>query len=458
MSRTTVLLIAAAAVLIGVFIGVSIMTPSPDPAPEEEGAASTVVEVVPTAPAKLTVRTCTRRGAEDASCAVGERFTTAAGERLAIALSDGTVVELNHDTALALDPETARGLVLETGEVWLDVATDEALPPLSIRVPAGQVRALGTQLQVAATASRTLVDVMQGVVEVESAGETKTMGMGDEALLRKDQAPRVYAAPDLAEATRWIEPIDALETTDSLGFGTLTARRPGAKKDTEAALRLVDHQVTVKVQGHVARTVIEEAFHNDTKHVMEGVYSFPIPPGARIAALDLMVEGKWEYGAVVDRERGEKIWRGVIRNATPKKKKRAPEFIWVPGPWKDPALLTWKKGSEFELRIFPIPKQGERRVRIAYTETLDAVPGGRRYVYPLSKDPTGRARAERFTFEAMVGTSGDAADIRTAPYDLSPRVDGQRLRMTMSRTDFTPEGDIVIDVPDPEPGIELMTW
>ncbi len=409
---------------------------------------------------QLVARACTKRGAEAVSCAVGERFVTGAGERLALELSDGTAIELNHDTTLALDEGAPRGLVLEGGEILLDVAHHEDMPALTIKAPAGTVKVIGTQLQVSATDSRTLVDVLRGVVDVTSGGQTKRLGAGDEAILTDGVAPRVYAAPNLAEATRWVEPIDERGVTDSLGFGTLTARKPGAKEDTEAALRLVDHQVTAKVQGRVARTVVEESFFNDTDVVMEGVYSFPIPPGARIAALDLMVDGVWEHGAIVDRERGEKIWRGVIRNATAKKKRKKQkiEYIWVPGPWKDPALLTWKRGSEFELRIFPIPKRGERRVRIAYTETLDAVPGGRRYVYPLSKDPTGRARAERFTFDAVVGSVGEAADVRTAPYDLSPRVDGERLRMAMSRDRFSPEGDIVIDVPDPEPGVELVTW
>ena len=409
---------------------------------------------------QLVARACTRRGPEAVSCAVGDRFTTAAGERLALELSDGTAIELNHDTTLALDARSPRGLILEAGEVLLDVAHRQELPALTIRAPAGEVTVIGTQLQVAATDSRTLVDVLRGVVDVTSGGETKRLGAGDEAILRKGAAPRVYAAPNLAEATRWVEPIDERGVTDSLGFGSLTARKPGAREDREAALRLVDHQVTAKIQGRVARTTVEEAFYNDTDDVMEGIYSFPIPPGARIAALDLMVDGAWEHGAIVDRERGEKIWRGVIRNATAKKErhKQKIEYIWVPGPWRDPALLTWKRGSEFELRIFPIPKRGERRVRIAYTETLDAVPGGRRYVYPLSKDPTGRARAARFTFDATIGAAGGGADVRTAPYDLSPRGDGDRLRMAMSRDDFSPEGDIVIDVPDAEPGVELMTW
>ena len=34
---------------------------------------------------------------------------------------------------------------------------------------------------------------------------------------------------------------------------------------------------------------------------------------------------------------------------------------------KDPALLEWQRGGRFELRIFPIPKRGSRRIVLAYT-------------------------------------------------------------------------------------------
>jgi hypothetical protein len=63
----------------------------------------------------------------------------------------------------------------------------------------------------------------------------------------------------------------------------------------------------------------------------------------------------------------------------------------VPGPWRDPALLEWQRGGRFELRVFPIPARGSRRVRIAYTQTIAPSGGGvRRYVYPLPHDPDGQ--------------------------------------------------------------------
>ena len=50
---------------------------------------------------------------------------------------------------------------------------------------------------------------------------------------------------------------------------------------------------------------------------LEGIFRFPLPPGAQIERLALEVDGKLIEGAFVDRDRGAAIWRGVIQNAAP---------------------------------------------------------------------------------------------------------------------------------------------
>src|SRR5690606_33259295 len=133
-------------------------------------------------------------------------------------------------------------------------------------------------------------------------------------------------------------------------------------------------------------------FSNTTDEVLEGIFRFPLPPDAQIERLALEVDGELIEGAFVDREQASKIWRGAIVNST---KQRAPikeEIIWVPGPWKDPALLEWQRGGRFELRIFPIPKRGSRRIVLAYTQNIKPHGSVRRYTYPL-------ARSEEHTSE-----------------------------------------------------------
>ena len=91
----------------------------------------------------------------------------------------------------------------------------------------------------------------------------------------------------------------------------------------------------------------------------KGVFIFPLPADAKIDDLALDVPGGFEHGAIIAKARAKKIWNGVIDRAAPQLHRPAPtELIWVPGRWKDPALLDWQHGGRVELRVFPIPAHG----------------------------------------------------------------------------------------------------
>ena len=154
-----------------------------------------------------------------------------------------------------------------------------------------------------------------------------------------------------------------------------------------------------EVEQHI---FIEEVFENHTDEVLEGIYRFPMPPDAQIERLALDVDGKLEEGAFLDRERAAGIWRGAIVNAAPQARRPLDDIVWVPGPWRDPALLEWQRGGRFELRIFPIPKRGSRRVVLAYPEVVKATGNTRRYTYPLAYDPNGSTRVGRFDVDVEI--------------------------------------------------------
>lgn len=375
-------------------------------------------------------------------------------ERILLTFSEGTRVQLNEKTRVRLESPFVRALRVEEGEILVDVVRQQGLEPLRIRVPDGVVRVVGTRLLVRALANMSVVNVLRGHVVAESDGHKADIHAGGEAMLRRGREPLVRAASSLDRAMEWAGRFTPPDTGHS-GFGSLRARKPGSTQDTE--LRLADRIVDVKIQGRIARTEIEEAFFNDSHETLEGIYTFPLPADAQIAALDLEVNGKWEHGAIVEKQRGDKIWAGVIRNATPKAKKHEiVEYVWVPGPWHDPALLNWKKGSEFEMRIFPIPAKGARRVRIAYTQVLEPIPGGARYVLPM---PAGKkAAAEHFRLTAQVGHFPDAQRLRAFPYDVKRSENAGGVMLEYESSKFEPRGDWVLEIPETEPDREIRAW
>jgi hypothetical protein len=175
----------------------------------------------------------------------------------------------------------------------------------------------------------------------------------------RGQDPVVASSSSIADVMEWSDKKpEEVDAPVLRGLGELRARKPGQTKEKDHAVRLAKHAVKVRVVDIVARTEVDETFANDTDEELEGIFRFPLPPGAQIERLALEVDGKLMEGAFVDRDKGAAIWRGVIQNAAPKAPKPREEIIWVPGPWRDPALLEWQRGGRFELRIFPIPKRG----------------------------------------------------------------------------------------------------
>ncbi|HEY5948833.1 MAG TPA: VIT domain-containing protein, partial [Kofleriaceae bacterium] len=252
------------------------------------------------------------------------------------------------------------------------------------------------------------------------------------------------------------------ETTS--GLGALRAYKPGEKRDKDWNLALANHEVKVRISGPVARTEITETFRNDSDTQLEGVYQFPLPADAQIDSLALDMEkepGGFINGAFVDKDRAKKIWNGVIDKATPKIKNRDPliqeEIVWVPGPWKDPALLDWKRGGRFELRIFPIPAKGVRTIKLAYTQVVTPRGPQRQYVYPLPHSTDGSTVADKMKVDVEV-RGAQQGSVRAAGYELKPdtaRADVNA--MTLEQGGFVPRGDLVVDY-RPDGDAEVRAW
>ncbi len=392
----------------------------------------------------------------------GESIRTDARTRVRLVLSDDSEMVLNHSTELRFDREQPRRFELPEGEVLADVAHLDVGPNLTITVPTGRVEVIGTKFVLSAMPDAASVRVTRGAVRVHgSAGQSREVKEGEEGVLRRESAPQVAPVMELARALAWADlenhgvMQDQSEATLP-GIGSLRARRPGEREDRERPLGLARHDVRVRIVGNVARTEIEEVFRNDSDQVLEGIYRFPLPSDAQIARLALDVDGAMVEGAFVARERAQRIWRGVIRNATAVNERRPnEEFIWVPGPWRDPALLEWQRGGQFELRIFPIPAHGERRVVIAYTQVISPRTEGRRYVYPLAHSNDDSLRVGEFSVDVRVANAERAV---ANGYELATTPEGDATRLRLSERGFRPNGDLVIDYKLSDGERELSFW
>lgn len=405
-----------------------------------------------------------RAGAEARDVRSGSALTvdsvlrTDARTRARIELEDGSVLVLNHNTEVLLRRDNVRQMELHRGEIVANIAHRENDAHASIETPAGSIEVLGTEFVLAANEDVANVRVVRGAVTARSGGREAQVKAGEEGVLVKSGAPTVTPSVGLAAAMAWSDMTPDTNEPDAPvpGLGELRARRPGERGEGDRPLRLVNHDVSVNVQGAFARTDVVEVFRNDTDHELEGIYRFPLPADASIAGLALDVDGRMEEGVFVDSERAQRIWNGVIRHATPHPQNRPhEEWIWVPGPWRDPALLQWQRGGRFELRIFPIPAHGERRIAIHYTQAVGGHGGRRTYTYPLPHGVAASARAEHFTFNARIG---NAEEVTVGGYDARAIQNGDSFELHYSRDGFEPVGDLLLEYKARGDGSELRTY
>ncbi len=402
---------------------------------------------------------CTAATAETAF-APGATLRTDAKTRVRVELADGTVVAMDRSSEIQLPAGASRIAKLTRGVVTADVAKVEGAKAASFEVPQGRIEVIGTKIVVTASERRSSVEVARGEVKITSStGKSADVRAGEEAIMSTNGEVTVANATSLSDSLEWSS--DSVEEADApalRGLGELRAKKPGEQKERDGAVRLAKHSVKTRIVDTIARTEIEEVFTNQTDEELEGIFRFPLPPGAQIERLALEVDGQLMEGAFVDRDRGAAIWRGVIQNAAPKAPRPREEIVWVPGPWRDPALLEWQRGGRFELKIFPIPKKGSRRVVIAYTQVVPQSGGVRRFSYPLAHDPSGSTRVDDFSVDVQVLGHDREFGVQTRGYDLKDAGGGDAAKLTLAETGFVPAGDLTVEYALPNRTSEITTW
>ncbi len=128
------------------------------------------------------------------------------------------------------------------------------------------------------------------------------------------------------------------------------------------------HHVDVFIDGQAATTKVDQIFHNETSRQEEGTYIFPLPKGAAIHKFSMFVGEKEHEGKILDRDEARKLYESIVRQR------------------KDPALLEYMDRNTFRARVYPIPPNGDTRIRLEYTEVIPKTGSVCRYVYPLSTE------------------------------------------------------------------------
>jgi len=392
----------------------------------------------------------------------GSQLRTDRSTLAELSFSDGSQVSLDRETTLRLSTR-GRGGELVKGGLVADVEHHENWSARFV-FKGGHVDVLGTKFSLRSDDESAAVHVARGQVRLsDGSGHDTLVVAGEEGRVYPGSPPVTSAGAELGEALGWSEAVQAEPDSEPearpRALGELTAKKPGEKSERSGAVRLDSHAVRVKIAGSVARTEVEEVFTNQTDDMLEGIFRFPLPPDAKIERLALEVDGKLEEGAFVDRDRASAIWRGAIVNAAPQLRQEIKdEIVWVPGPWRDPALLEWQRGGRFELRIFPIPRRGSRRVVLAYSQLVKQSASVRHYSYPLGFDPSGNSTPLDFSIDVLLRGNDPTFRVRTPGWDVSHQQDDGAEHLRFDARSFVPNGDFGVDYALADRAAEVSAW
>lgn len=166
-------------------------------------------------------------------------------------------------------------------------------------------------------------------------------------------APPLFVTPAAAQSGPVVA--DVRRAPPAL-FVEGTAERVGLERAT----------IEARIVGHLAETRMTLTFGNTSGRRLAGDLYVPLPPEATVSGYALDVAGRLVDGVIVKKDEARRIFEKEVRKGV------------------DPGLVEWTRGNVFKTRVFPIPPNGSRTVRLSWVAPLDAGAGGAVYRLPLA--------------------------------------------------------------------------
>ncbi len=166
-----------------------------------------------------------------------------------------------------------------------------------------------------------------------------------------------------------------------VGQGSLLAATETPGRYLEVPVQSTEVEITVR--GLVVEAVVEQRFENSSSEWLEGVYVFPLPQGAAVHAMRLVVGDRVIEGEVQEREAARKVYEQARSEG------------------KKTSLVEQERPNIFTTSVANIGPGESIAVRIAYQEILEYDSGRFSLRFPMVVGP-------RYIPGSPVATSSEA--------------------------------------------------
>jgi Ca-activated chloride channel homolog len=187
------------------------------------------------------------------------------------------------------------------------------------------------------------------------------------------------------------------------------------------------HRVDVTVVGQKAHVRVDQEFRNLAPIALEAEYVFPVPRGAMVNAVTLMVDGKGMEGRLLRAEEARRIYDDIVRRQ------------------KDPALVEYVGRDFFRASIFPIPAGGARQLVLEYDQLLPKDGETVELVYPLNTEKFSARPLRDVRVAVDVESDAGVGAVYCPSHDVVvTRRDARHLRAVYESREIRPETDFLL--------------
>ncbi|MBR1587454.1 MAG: hypothetical protein IJ658_03920, partial [Kiritimatiellae bacterium] len=134
--------------------------------------------------------------------------------------------------------------------------------------------------------------------------------------------------------------------------------RPVNLRADEKPVSIASYAVEARVSGAFATVRASIAVSNPNGRPLEGALEFPLPDGASVCGYALDINGVMTDGVVVKKEKARVAFEEEVKKGV------------------DPGLVEHVQGNAYRTRLYPIPANGARHVRVDYVAPLAFAPNG----------------------------------------------------------------------------------
>lgn len=201
----------------------------------------------------------------------------------------------------------------------------------------------------------------------------------------------------------------------------------------ERPVRLESVSINVELAGGQAQTEVQLVFRNPNRRVLEGELQFPLLDGQQVAGFALDVDGRLRDAVPVEKDKGRQVFEDIVRRGV------------------DPGLLEATQGNNYKLRVYPLPAQGARTIRLRIIEALAPRAGARVFRLALGYG----ADIPQFSLSIRApGVSTPPTVAWRNPDEIRFERDRDGYTAKFERRDFTTSGHL--EVTTREPG--ALAW